>query len=101
MIDTSQFKWPKPGHAGKTKVVKLTPSQYSQRKRKVWQEQGQGCAHCFKGISLNEMHLHHKSRKGFGGKISHGRGLGGGKRNDLKTVGLCKSCHDIAEEKKR
>lgn len=101
MIDTSQLAIPKPGHVGETAVVKLTPHQYRGQKRKVWDRQGQGCAHCMKGISINEMELHHESREGFAGKTSHGRGLGGGKRNDLKTIGLCHACHVKAEEEKR
>lgn len=83
MIETKGMAHPKPGHSGKTKVVKLSPYEYAGQKRRVWHKQGQGCAHCFKGIALAEMHLHHKD----------GRGLGGGKRNDLKTIGLCEGCH--------
>ncbi len=93
MIDSSKFAFPKSGG------VKLSPYQYSQYKRTVWTRQGQGCAICFRGIGLAEMELHHESRVGV--KTSHGRGIGGGKRNDMATRGLCKWCHQAEEEAKR
>jgi hypothetical protein len=92
-IDYSTAAFPK------TSGVKLNPYRYSQYKRSVWIRQGQGCGICFRPIGLSEMELHHESRQGV--KTSHGRGMGGGKRDDLKTVGLCHWCHQKAEEEKR
>jgi len=83
VIDTSGFAFPKPGHTGKTKVIKLGKVGYDMQRRRVWAKQSRSCRHCHKGISLEQMHLHH----------TDGRGLGGGKRNDLKTEGLCEACH--------
>jgi hypothetical protein len=82
-------------------VVKLSPHHYRTLRRSVWMRQGMGCGKCFRGLALEQMELHHESRVGFAGKISHGRGLGGGKRDDSRTIGLCVWCHRGEEERKR
>jgi len=39
MLDTSRLAFPKPGHVGKTKVVKLTKSGYDTQRRRRWEKQ--------------------------------------------------------------
>lgn len=82
MIDSSRLAFPKPGDHGRTKVVKLSPAAYATQRRRRWEMQGRACT-CGKGISLEQGELHHKE----------GRGMGGGRRNDLRTVMLCQDCH--------
>ena len=81
MIDTKNFAFPKPGH--KAGAVKLSSYRYRKHKEKVWEKQGGRCRNCRKLIPVSESHLHHPG----------GRGIGGGKRNDLKTFLLCPDCH--------
>jgi hypothetical protein len=81
-ISTKGLPFPKPGDVGKTKVVKLSKVAYATQRRRRWEMQSRACI-CGKGISLDQGELHHED----------GRGLGGGKRNDLRTVMLCQDCH--------
>lgn len=101
MIDTANFALPKPGHAAGAKV--LSSYAYSKLKREKLRQQGGCCALCPRPIdSPGEAHLHHKSRISFTAVSgeSHGRGIGGGKRNDLESLLICIECH-IREEGKK
>jgi hypothetical protein len=79
MIDYSKFAIPKTNLC-----VKLSPYEYQKQKEKVWERQGCRCRKC--QIMLPEVkdgQLHHPG----------GRGLGGGRRRDDRTVVLCEKCH--------
>ncbi len=79
MIDYSNFPIPK-----RDLGIKLPTAKYRRHKQTVWEHQGRRCRKCRRAIlNLSESHLHHPG----------GRGLGGGKRNDLRTVLLCVECH--------
>lgn len=90
-MDTSGFALPKPGPRVKAqpKGGRLVESlrDYSKTKRAMWQKQNQRCG---KRACNNFMptpawgHRHHPG----------GRGLGGGKRDDSKTVLWCVYCHE-------
>ena len=87
MIDTKNFAFPKPGH--RDGAVKLSAYRYRKHKEKVWERQGQRCRNCRKSLPVaSEGHLHHPG----------GRGIGGGRRNDLKTFLLCPDCHQKEHE---
>lgn len=98
MIDTSQFAFPKPGHAaGRTVESSHT---YSRNKRRMWLQQDRACAQCERPLdSPNDGHRHHLSRPSAlaAGGRSHGRGMGGGKRDDRYTVLVCVDCHLVLE----
>lgn len=96
-LDTSALALPKPGPREKSqpKDGRLIESrrEYSETKRKMWDRQGRRCAkeNCdVKGGRYLPTpafgHRHHPE----------GRGLGGGKRNDSKTVLWCIRCHEKA-----
>jgi hypothetical protein len=82
MIDSSNFAFPKPGE--KEGLVKLSPAKYRKHKEVVWERQGRRCRKCKAYLpDPKTAHLHH----------TDGRGMGGGKRDDRKTVLLCEGCH--------
>lgn len=90
MIDTSLFALPKPGHASGRLV--LNSYRYSQMKGQVWEQQGKCCANCFRPLAAaGDGHFHHV----------HGRGIGGGKRDDRDGLILCVDCHQAAKTKRR
>lgn len=83
MIDTSQFAFAKPGHRSGRLVLK--GKKYSDNKRRVWEHQARCCSRCPRPIvDPREAHFHH----------THGRGMGGGKRDDRKGEVLCVECHE-------
>jgi hypothetical protein len=60
-----------------------SPSQYRKTKAEMWKRQG-GYCECGRYIDTAEAgERHHPG----------GRGLGGGKRDDSKTVLICQPCH--------
>jgi hypothetical protein len=94
-MDTSGFAIPKPGAREKAqpKDGRLieSPQEYAQTKRRMWQRQGRLCAKVDENGKICGRfmpspaygHRHHPE----------GRGLGGGKRDDSKTVLWCIDCH--------
>ena len=65
---------------------------YSQGKARLWLLQDKHCARCPRWPrSPADGHRHH----------IHGRGMGGGKRNDLDTELVCWRCHDKAKIERR
>jgi hypothetical protein len=81
-INTAGMAFPKPGD--RDGLVKLSPAKYRKHKEKVWLSQNKRCAKCKCYIAdVICSQLHH----------TDGRGLGGGKRDDRKTVILCNGCH--------
>lgn len=87
-LDTSCLALPKPGPREKSqpKDGRLIErgAVYSKSKRAIWERQGKKCAFCGK----------HLPSPAFGDRHHPlGRGLGGGKRDDRKTVVICKPCH--------
>jgi len=93
-LDTSGFALPKPGAREKSqpKDGRLieSPREYSITKRTMWEQQHGRCARVLRGKVCNRFmptpaygHRHHPG----------GRGLGGGKRDDSKTVLWCIDCH--------
>lgn len=65
--------------------VILGPMDYRNHKRLVWFSQHGRCAECALPVGFSESEFHHEI----------GRGMGGGKRNDLDPENrvLCKACH--------
>ena len=87
-LDTSMLALPKPGPREKAqpKDGRLIErgAAYSRSKRGLWERQGRRCARCAKALFSPAFgERHHPG----------GRGLGGGKRDDRKTVVICKDCH--------
>jgi len=93
-MDTTGFAIPKPGaqEHSQPKDGRLIEkaSQYSRTKRAMWERQAGRCARIKNGKTCNRFmptpaygHRHHPD----------GRGLGGGKRDDSKTVLWCIECH--------
>lgn len=94
-MDTSGFALPKPGAREKQqpKDGRLieSPRQYRITKRGMWEKQQGRCANITKGgLACGRPmptpaygHRHHPG----------GRGLGGSKRDDSKTVLWCIDCH--------
>lgn len=89
-LDTSMLAIPKPGPREKAqpKDGRLIErgAAYSRSKRGLWEKQDRRCANvaCLKRLPSPAFgHRHHLG----------GRGLGGGKRDDGKTVLLCPDCH--------
>ena len=93
-LDTSGFALPKPGAREKQqpKDGRLieSPRQYKETKRAMWQKQLALCANVKDGKPCLRFmptpaygHRHHPG----------GRGLGGSKRDDSKTVLWCIECH--------
>lgn len=72
------------------RVVYLGNS-YTKLRRQKYEEQNGQCIECSGEIDLWDFELHHTGR---------GRGLGGGLRDDRKTVGLCRGCHEKQGKKK-
>jgi hypothetical protein len=65
---------------------------YSEGKARLWLAQGYHCARCPRWLrSPADGHRHH----------IHGRGMGGGKRDDRDTELLCWRCHDKAKIERR
>jgi hypothetical protein len=61
---------------------------YSLGKARLWLQQSKHCARCPRYIpDPREGHRHH----------IHGRGMGGGKRDDRDTEILCCDCHNKAK----
>lgn len=97
-LNTSGFAFPKPVPREKSQPKDgrriESPREYSRTKQAMLQHQHGMCA---KPGCSNYMptaahgHRHHPG----------GRGLGGGKRDDSKTVLWCWSCHDKEHEKLR
>jgi 5-methylcytosine-specific restriction endonuclease McrA len=88
-MDTSTFKFAKPPQKApeqpKDGRLKESPYQYSKTKRAIWERQGRKCFEC--GDFLPSPAFGDRHHIG-------GRGLGGGKRDDAKTVVLCREkCH--------
>lgn len=88
-IDTSLFSLPKPGHAAGRLI--LTGIRYSRLKGDRWEQQGRCCVNGHGLASPVDGHFHHV----------HGRGIGGGKRDDRDGVILCVSCHLDAKIERR
>jgi hypothetical protein len=93
-MDTSGFALPKPPQREKSqpKDGRLieSPHQYRMTKRQLWMEQRKRCVREIEGKQCGRYmltpaygHRHHPG----------GRGIGGGKRNDSKTVLWCIECH--------
>jgi hypothetical protein len=93
-LDTTGFAFPKPGAREKAqpKDGRLieSPRQYRATKRQMWERQHGRCARIRAGKECGKFmptpaygHRHHPG----------GRGLGGGKRDDSKTVLWCIDCH--------
>lgn len=66
--------------------VVLSPEEYRALSVKKYVLQEGRCARCGK---VKPLQLHHK----------HGRGIGGGKRNDEDSELCCQKCHDAADKK--
>ena len=93
-MDTTGFGLPKPGPREKSqpKDGRLIESaqQYRKTKQQMWRDQNGICGKCGKRMpSPAYGHRHHPG----------GRGLGGGKRDDSKTVLWCVDCHHAEHEK--
>ena len=92
-MDTTGLAHPKPRDAkircDSSRVTKdgrliESPARYRRTKADMWLKQGGLCAKCGRGMpSVVDGHRHHPG----------GRGLGGGKRDDRKTVLWCTECH--------
>jgi hypothetical protein len=93
-LDTTGFALPKPGPREKAqpKDGRLieSPRQYRTTKHAMWMRQHWRCARTVDGKVCNRFmpspahgHRHHPG----------GRGLGGSKRDDSKTVLWCIECH--------
>lgn len=91
-MDTAGLALPKPRDAKKkgdgTRVTKdgrliESPTRYRRTKAKMWDEQNGCCAKCGIYMDFSRSERHHPG----------GRGLGGGKRDDRKTVLWCEKCH--------
>lgn len=63
--------------------MKLAGRAYTELKRKKLEAQASECGDCGRILRIGQSHLHHRS----------GRGMGGGKRDDLDTILLCEHCH--------
>lgn len=72
------------------RVVYLGNS-YTKLRRQKYEEQDGQCIECQGEVEFEYFELHHTGR---------GRGLGGGLRDDRKTVGLCHFCHEKQDKKK-
>lgn len=88
-MDTSSMAIPKPGarERSQPKDGRLieSPYRYSRTKRAMWENQRGHCAKCNAFMPTPAYgHRHHPG----------GRGLGGGKRDDSKTVLWCIACHE-------
>ncbi len=98
MILTASLAFPKPIHAEGRTV--LSSHAYSRRKEQLWREQGHCCNRCHRPLASPRLqdgaHFHHLPRLNPLG-ISTGRGLGGGKRDDLHGELICQLCHAQAE----
>lgn len=88
-LDTSLLAHPKPAQSERQQPkdgrLKESAYQYRKTKRAIWEGQGRKCAECGDFIPSPAFgDRHHEG----------GRGLGGGKRDDRKTVVLCRAkCH--------
>lgn len=87
-MDTSGQAFPKPGPRPKSqpKDGRLieTPHRYRISKMSLWVKQGWKCANCPTVLLTPAYgHRHHPG----------GRGMGGSRRDDAKTLLLCLSCH--------
>jgi hypothetical protein len=94
-LDTTGFAFPKPGAREKAQPkdgrLVESPREYSATKRSMWEKQRGRCARVKEnGNVCNRFmpspahgHRHHPG----------GRGMGGGKRDDSKTVLWCIECH--------
>jgi len=89
-MDTSGFAIPKPGPREKSQPkdgrVIESLKQYRKTKQQMWRDQNGICGKTGCGKFLPSPaygHRHH----------IHGRGLGGGKRDDSKTELICIDCH--------
>lgn len=89
-LDTSLLKFSKPSASvpqqPKDGRLVESPYRYRKTKRQIWESQGRKCAECGKFLPTPAFgHRHHVD----------GRGIGGGKRDDAKTVVLCiEPCHE-------
>ena len=106
MIDTTGFALPKPCHRrrvsrvlGESGRTVESPGEYSRTKRRMWLEQDRACPCGAPLATPGDGHRHHLPRPSAlaPGGLSHGRGLGGGKRDDRFTVLLCITCHLVEE----
>jgi hypothetical protein len=90
MIQTAALAFPKPGHlAGR---IVLSGRRYSNLKRETWERQAYTCARCPRYLPEPASgELHH----------SHGRGMGGGKRDDRYSELVCLVCHEQAKLERR
>lgn len=63
----------------------LTGIHYTEFRRAIYERAGQQCELCGKGLFYATMELHHRN----------GRGMGGGKRDDIpdEVLGICLGCH--------
>ena len=89
-MDTTGFALPKPGPREKAqpKDGRLIESldQYQKTKQKMWRDQNGICGKDGCGKFMPSPAYGHRHHPG-------GRGLGGGKRDDSKTVLWCIECH--------
>lgn len=88
-LDTSAMQFAKPSQSipQQPKDGRLVQSAHHYRKTKqqMWHDQNRCCAKCFKFMPSPAFgHRHHIG----------GRGIGGAKRDDSKTVLLCPVCHE-------
>ena len=97
-MDTTGLKFPKmPRKKKRSRVTKdgrliESPSQYRATKLEMFNDQQGMCERCFRPMnSLSDAHRHHPG----------GRGMGGSKRDDSKTVLWCENCHVQEHERLR
>ena len=65
-----------------------TGKHYTDFRREIYRASGNMCENCGRTVRFEDMQLHHKN----------GRGMGGGKRNDVENEvqALCFNCHRYA-----
>lgn len=74
-----------------TRDGRLIYDRYSYRKlrEQKYKEQSESCAACGEFTEFWNWELHHVD----------GRGLGGGRRDDSRVIGLCSQCHQRQDKK--
>jgi hypothetical protein len=95
-LDTSRLAFPKPGPREKAqpkdgRLIERA-GKYQRTKAQMWARQSGRCAKCDGYMPRPSFgHRHHPG----------GRGLGGSKRDDSKTLLWCANCHILDHEEQR